>query len=339
MPPDNPLTEARVELGRHLFFDPRLSLDGSFSCASCHQPARAFTDGRSRAVGVTGERHRRNTMSLTNVVYNSTLTWADPNLRRLEDQMQVPMFSRDPVELGLEGIEGEVLERLRREPRYAELFEGAFPGETGPIGLDAVRLAIASFERTLVSGDSPYDRYVYWGEGEDFSAASRRGMRLFFSQRLGCSGCHGGFNFSGPVVYRGARPPAPVFHNTGLYNLRGTGAYPEDDRGLIEHTGEPDDMGRFRAPTLRNIAVTAPYMHDGSLATLEQVIGHYAAGGRTLPTGPLAGVGRDNPHKSPDIGGFELSEAEIGDLKSFLESLTDETFLRDPRFDDPWAAP
>lgn len=328
IPEDNPLSEVKVELGRHLFFDTRLSTDGTFSCASCHQPAHAFTDSRQQAVGVSGEVHPRSTMSLTNVVYNASLNWADPEMRRLEQQMKIPMFSVKPIEMGISGHEEEVVKRLWREPRYGELFHQAFPEESEPVNLENVILAIASFERTLISGSSPYDRYVYWDDRESLSEAARRGMRLFFSAELACSECHAGFNFSGPTV-EADEAPAPVFHNTALYSLDEDGSYPVRNQGVFEHTQSPQDMGRFRAPTLRNIALTAPYMHDGSMQTLEAVIEHYAAGGRAPR----------NPRKSPLIGGFSISAAEIRDLVSFLESLTDSAFLEDRRFDNPWKSP
>lgn len=328
-PEDNPLTAAKVELGRYLFFDTRLSADGSFACSTCHQPAHAFTDSRPQAVGVTGELHPRSSMSLANVAYNATLNWADPGLRRLEDQMTIPMFGVAPIEMGISGHEQRVLNRLLQEPLYGPLFERAFPDSNDPLSLDKVILAIASFERVLISGDSPYDRYVYWDERESFSESAHRGMRLFFSDRLACSQCHAGFNFSGPVRSAGDEDPVATFHNTALYSLDRSGTYPEDNQGVFEHTSEPQDMGRFRAPTLRNIAVTAPYMHDGSLPTLEAVIDHYANGGGA----------RDNPLKSPLIRGFELSADDRESLVSFLESLTDPSFLEDPRFENPWISP
>jgi len=329
VPSDNPLTEAKAELGRHLFFDTRLSADGSFACSTCHQSAHAFTDSRPRAVGVTGDVHPRSSMTLTNVAYNASLNWADPTLRRLEEQMTIPMFSVDPVEMGISGHEDEVLLRLQRESRYGLLFQEAFSGDADSITLENVIRAIASFERSLISGRSAYDRYVYWDEREDFPESARRGMGLFFSARLGCSECHSGFNFSGPVVYADGPSFEPVFHNTALYDLDGAGSYPEGDQGLIEHTELAGDMGRFRAPTLRNIALTAPYMHDGSLQTLEGVIAHYAAGGRAA----------GNPLKSDRLDGFAITAEETRDLVTFLESLTDREFLHDSRFADPWSSP
>jgi cytochrome c peroxidase len=163
-------------------------------------------------------------------------------------------------------------------------------------------------------------------------------MDLFFSERLECFHCHGGFNFSDAVDHARLPEPERAFHNTGLYNVDGNGAYPPGDRGLLALTGNPADMGRFKAPTLRNIAVTAPYMHDGSIATLEEVIDHYAEGGRTIASGPDAGVGSASPLKDPFVSGFVLSDRERADLVAFLESLTDESFLTDPRFSDPFAA-
>ncbi len=318
VPADNPMSEAKVELGRRLFFETDLSGNRSQSCAGCHRPELAFTDGRARAVGSTGEIHPRGAMSLANVAYNASYNWADPRIRTLEEQMRVPLFSTDPVEMGLFGREAEAAARLAARPVYRELFARAFPEEPEPVTLENAIRAIASFERTLISGGSAFDRFVYWGEGEGFSDAARRGMELFFSARLRCSECHGGFNLSAPSRTAERPEAAPAFHNTGLYDLDGAGAYPPDNRGAIEATGRPEDMGRFKAPTLRNVALTAPYMHDGSLATLAEAVDHYAAGGR--------GPGRDSPLKSPLVEGFELADGERRDLIAFLESLTDPAF-------------
>jgi cytochrome c peroxidase len=332
------MSDAKVELGRRLFYDLRLSANRTASCATCHRQHLAFTDGRALARGSTGELHPRSTLTLTNAAYNATLDWADPPLTRLELQIPIPLGNTRPVELGWAGREEEMLGRLAADPTYRRLFARAFGREAarGTLGFDAVVRALASFVRTLISGGSPYDRVVFHGDHDALGPAAWRGMRLFFSERLGCSGCHGGFNLSGPVVWAGGPDAEPQFHNTGLYNLDGRGAYPPSDTGLHRLTGRRRDMGRFRAPTLRNIAVTAPYMHDGSLPTLEAVIGHYAAGGRVIRSGLESGDGRKSPLKSRRIRGFALSESETRDLVAFLESLTDEGFLSDPRFADPW---
>jgi cytochrome c peroxidase len=231
-----------------------------------------------------------------------------------------------------------MLGRLRSEPRYRQLFAAAFPGEADPYSLPVVTKAIAAFERTLLSGGSPYDRYRTRFEFDAISPAAHRGEDLFFSDTVQCFRCHGGFNFTTTVDYVGKGNLAMEFHNTGLYNIDGKGAYPETDTGVHGISHDPADMGRFRAPSLRNIAVTAPYMHDGSIPTLEDVVAHYEAGGRTIADGPTKGIGAASPLKSPFVKGFTLTAADRADLVAFLESLTDREFLTDPRFSDPWPA-
>lgn len=318
---------ATIALGRHLFYDGRLSADGSMSCATCHQQHRAFTDGHAEMRGVTGEAIVRNAMSLANLVYSPRLTWANPHLERLEHQARIPLFGEEPVEMGMAGREDELLARLRAEPRYADLFRAAWPDDPDPFTLGHVLEALAAFERTLLSFGAPLDRFLA-GEPEALSPGARRGFRLFHSERLECFHCHGGALFSDSLTHAGLPTGEIAFHNTGLYDEDGTGAYPAEDTGLHSVTRRADDMGRFRAPTLRNIAVTAPYMHDGSVATLDEVIDHYAQGGRAAAPGNL--------RKSEFVSGFILGEGERADLLAFLESLTDEDFLANPAFSDPW---
>ncbi|HEY2797814.1 MAG TPA: cytochrome c peroxidase [Thermoanaerobaculia bacterium] len=296
VPDDNPMTEAKVALGRRLFYEPRLSANGTQSCGSCHSPGNAFTDGRGRAVGSTGMRHPRGSMSLANVAYNSSFTWVDAHRATLEEQQLGPMLNRAPVELGLAGRETDVTTRLAADPAYAAAFAAAFPGE--PLDLTTVRKAIASFERTLLSGESPYDRWLWKDDARAMSDAARRGMRLFFSERMACAQCHSGFTFSGPVTFDGLAAGEPEFFDTGL-------------------------GGPFRAPTLRNVALTAPYMHDGRFATLGEVVDYYARGGG------------DSSGKSARIRPFAITTREKADLIAFLESLTDDAFLSDPRFAPP----
>jgi cytochrome c peroxidase len=336
-PDFNRMSEAKADLGRHLFYDGRLSLDGTLACGSCHQPARAFTDGLARPTGISGATHPRNTMTLANVGYLPLLTWANPMFIRLEQQALMPLFGEAPVEMGMAGQEDEMFARLKADPLYREKFAAAFPerrGDTnrGAIDLGTIVRALAAFQRSLISADSPYDRYRYGGQPDAIPAAARRGEALFFSERLECFHCHGGLHFTDSIVHS-AKPLAEIgFHNTGLYNLDGKGAFPPDNQGLFEFTQNPQDMGRFRTPSLRNVTRTAPYMHDGSIATLREAVAHYAAGGRS------AGNGADSPLKSPFMIGFQLADAEIDDLLAFLESLTDEGFLSDPAFADPWPA-
>jgi cytochrome c peroxidase len=331
---NNPMSAAKVDLGRHLFYDKRLSGNETQACATCHRQELAFTDGKAHAVGSTGQIHRRSSMSLTNVGYVSRLTWANPLLDKLEDQALVPMFGDTPTEMGLKDAK-MLTDRLEKEPVYRRLFPQAFPEDAQPITLQNTVRAIAAFERTIISGDSPYDRYTAGATGA-LSADAVQGMTLFFSERLECFHCHGGFNFSDSVSHAGLKESERAFHNTGLYNVDGKGGFPQSDRGLIELTGRAADMGRFRAPTLRNIAVTAPYMHDGSVATLDDAIDHYSRAGRLIASGPNAGDGAKSPLKESFVGGFVLTDNERRELKAFLESLTDAAFLKDPRFSDPW---
>jgi cytochrome c peroxidase len=335
VPADNPMTQAKVDLGRRLFFDTNLSANGTYSCASCHDPARAFTDGRALAVGSTGEILPRSSMSLANVAYSPVFTWGNPTVRSLEAQALVPMFGEHPLELGLAGKEQQVFSRLRAASGYTEGFARAFPGDTDPITVQNITRAIASFERTLISGRSPYDRYRDGGEPDAISADAKRGEQLFFDEKVECFHCHGSFNFTTTVDFVGKGFAEIEFFNTGLYNIAGAGTYPAGNEGVFSVSGRAADMGRFKAPTLRNIAVTAPYMHDGSIATLEGVLDHYAAGGRTIATGPNAGDSALSPYKSGFIHKFTLTPDDKRAMLAFLNALTDDVFLNDPRFRAP----
>lgn len=336
VPEDNPMSAAKVELGRHLFYDTRLSGNGTMACASCHFQELAFTDGQAVPIGSTGEAHVRNAQTLGNVAYNASYNWGNPVLTQVEHQVVIPLFGEFPVEMGITGNEAEVLARLEEAQGYQTLFAAAYPDEDDPISFHNVVQALSAFVRTLISGDSAYDRFVYQGDREAMSESALRGMELFLSETFECHHCHGGFNFSASTVHANSTFVEQAFFNTGLYNVDGEGAYPRGNTGVFEITGQPEDMGRFRPPSLRNIALTAPYMHDGSIATLEEVIDFYAAGGRVIEAGPHAGDGRANPFKSGFVPGFEINAQDKADLIAFLESLTDETFISDPRFSNPF---
>ncbi|MBT8098364.1 MAG: di-heme enzyme, partial [Gammaproteobacteria bacterium] len=336
VPADNPMSRAKVELGRWLFYDRRLSVNGTMSCATCHRQELAFTDARPVSVGATGELHPRSSMSLVNTAFASRLTWANPMLERLEDQALTPMFGDDPIEMGMAGKESDIVDLLRTENNYSRLLKKSFPDDADPHSvLNAVR-AIAAFVRSIVSFNSPYDRYLA-GDDSELSDSEKRGMDLFFSERLECFHCHGGFNFTDSTTHANAVVDRVGYHNTGLYNLDGLGTYPANNTGLFDMSGQRRDMGRFKAPTLRNIAVTAPYMHDGSVATLAEVLAHYERGGRQIIEGPYAGDGRLNPYKSEFVRGFTLSDSEREDLLAFLDSLTDTSLLQHQRWSDPCA--
>jgi cytochrome c peroxidase len=320
--PGNPMSAAKVRLGRYLFYDKRMSGNGTQSCASCHRQELAFTDGKAVAVGSTGQSHPRSSMSLVNIAYNAVLTWNRPDLRSLEEQARVPMFSHSPVELGLEGAGAEFLKLLRSDPIYRPLVAAAFPGERDPFTIANVTKALAAFERSIISARSPYDRFHFGGDSDAISDSAKRGEVLFFSEPVaGCFRCHGGFNFSDATDYAGREPLPIEFHNTALYN-----PYVAPNLGVFERTKRPADIGKFKAPTLRNIALTAPYMHDGSIPTLEAVLDHYAAGGRS----------HENPDKDKRMRKLALTPQNREDLLAFLRSLTDEDLIHDARFADPW---
>lgn len=338
VPADNPMSAAKVELGRFLFYDKRLSGNGTQACASCHHQDKAFTDGRITAVGSTGAVHPRNSQGLANVAYHPTLTWANPSLLSLEAQMQVPLFSETPIELGVnDGNVAEILARLSGDARYPSLFAAAYPSVDAPISWANITRAIASFQRTLISGHSRYDQFL---QGTvTLTESERRGLDLFNSEKAECFHCHAGFNFNDQVVHASTQVLDIPFHNTGLYNLGGTGNFPAGNQGLFELTEKPADRGRFRAASLRNVGVTAPYMHDGSMATLDEVLDFYAAGGRNITSGPNAGDGRAHPNKSDLISRIDLTAQDKADLVAFLKTLTDSDFLTNPQFSNPHAAP
>jgi cytochrome c peroxidase len=261
IPADNPMTVEKVELGRHLFYDARMSANGKQSCASCHMQDLAFTDGKPRGTGSTGELHPRGSMSLVNVAYAPVFTWIDQGLHTLEEQARVPMFGDHPVELGLEPGGEKFLAIVRGDPQYRKLFGAE------PITIDTIIKAIACFERSIVSARSPYDRYHFDRDESAIPTAAKRGEILFFSTGFSCFRCHGGPNF----------------------------------------TGRPEEDGSYKAPTLRNVAITAPYMHDGSVKTLEEAVVHHS----------------------------EMKVAERTAIVEFLRTLTDEPVLHDPRFSRP----
>jgi cytochrome c peroxidase len=337
VPADNPMSDAKVQLGRRLFYDQRMSINGKGSCSTCHLQQYGFSDQKMVAVGVTGEKHVRRAMSLANVAYFTALNWANRKVKSLEEQARTPLFGQHPVELGLPEGGVPFLKIVADDAVYRGLLHEAFPGDRGPYTFDHLTKAIASFERTLISGRSPYDRYRYQGEEAAISESAKRGEDLFFHAPLKCFRCHQGFTFGGSTVFQTIPDPNPEYLNTGLYNLSGKFSYPADNLGLYEFTNDPEDVGKFNPPSLRNVALRAPYMHDGSIATLDGVLDHYSVGGRTIANGPLAGDGSKNPNKVSWLNGFTLTAEQRKELIAFLESLTDEEFVHDPRFGDPWA--
>jgi len=349
---DNPMTYEKVALGRHLFYEKRLSGNRTFSCATCHHQSHAFADdpnvddgsadftktGLDRitvAKGSTGEFHPRNSMQLVNLAWQPVLTWGNPLMLRLHTQAQVPLFGENPVELGLFGFEDGRLNELKSDAVYQKLFAAAYPQAGNPYTMGNVTRAIEVFQRSIIGFDSPYDRFSR-GESGAMSASAVNGFNMFFSEDLECFHCHGGINFTNSEDHSRKAFAEIDFANNGLYNIGGTGAYPTGNTGIKEVTGLASDMGRFKAPTLRNIELTAPYMHDGSIADLDGVLDHYARGGRLIASGPNAGDGSLSPFKNSFVKGFSLTTQQRADLIEFLRALTDTKFIANQAYSNPW---
>lgn len=316
-----PVNRNIVEYGRHLFHDFRLSFNGTRSCGVCHEAKKGWTDGFVRSVGATNEVASHNSLSVANVLWREKLTWADPGLERLEDQLQIPWFGHDPIELGMAGQEELLIERLESTDFYPGLHEAAF-GDA-PMGFATATRALVAYQKVIIGGDSPYDRYLQ-GETSALSPEQIRGHDLFFSDQLGCGQCHGGVFLDQPTTNGSARHG---YANTGMYNIDGEGGYPPAARGLIETTGNPDDEGAFRIPSLRNVAQTGPWLHDGTVLDLGDLVDAYARGGRNVESGAFVGDGATNPHKSALITGFSMTAEERASILAFLDSLTEPSMI------------
>ncbi|GAB4127390.1 MAG: di-heme enzyme [Sideroxydans sp.] len=337
VPADNPMSEEAFQLGRRLFYDKRLSGNGTYACASCHFQHLAFTDGKPVSIGSTGEHTLRSAQGLANVAYHPYYTWANFSLTSIERQNLNPLQGENPVEMGMnDQTQPVILRRIGEDRYYREAFHRVFPQDAQPVNLNNLVKALACFQRGLISANSKYDQFL---QGRvTLNAAEERGRQLFFSERAQCSQCHGSYNFNDQVRDVTTVTINTPFHNTGLYNVDGKGGVPDGNRGLFELSGKPEDMGMFRAPSLRNVEVTAPYMHDGSLPTLEAVLDFYAHHGRNIPSGPFKGDGRRNPLKDARIDKIRLTAQDQADLIAFLKTLTDHEFLTNPRFSDPFLA-
>lgn len=322
-PATNPMSEAKFQLGRHLFYDVRLSANGNIACASCHHQDKAFTDGLTRPAGTHGDLHPRNAQPLGNTAWHATFNWATADVTTLEEQVRAPLFGTEPPEHGITADnQDRILADLLADTTYQQLLVEAFPSqsETTSWGFDEhIIPALASFVRGITSFDSPFDRYLA-GNKNAMSNAAIRGFSLFMDERLECTHCHLGDQFlSNNRMDRSRRWAEPNFHNTGAVQH-----YLPPNRGIYETTGKSSDLGRFRTPSLRNIALTAPYSHDGSHATLRDIIETYSLGGK------------GGPNLDGFIIGFTLTTTEMNDLIAFLCSLTDETFITNPRYSNPW---
>jgi len=297
IPEDNVLQKNRVALGRRLFFDPVLSADSTRSCGSCHTPHLAFSDSTSVSLGIQGRAGTRNAPSLANVAYQKKLL-REGGVPTLEMQVQVPFQEHNEFDFNIL----LAVERLQRMPEYVEMADKAYGRKPDAF---VITRSIAAFERTLLSGNSPFDQWFYQGIEGAVSVSAKRGYELFFSESLNCGKCHSGFLLTNQS-----------FSNNGLYET-----YP--DSGRIRLTGLEADRAVFKVPSLRNISLTAPYMHDGNLPDLEAVIDHYQTGGKA------------HPNKSVELRSFKLNPVERSDLLAFMRSLTDLDFISNPAFKQP----
>jgi cytochrome c peroxidase len=296
-PADNPPTAETIALGRRLYYDPVLSADKTVSCASCHNPKLGFSDGAPHSTGVGGKKGNRNAPTVWNSAYSTVQFW-DGRAPSLEAQASGPM--QNPIEMAhtLTGVEAV----LNADPSYRASFESAFG--PGPVTMDKVTKAIASFERTVISGNSPFDRFMYASDKKALSPSAQRGMDIFKDPKKGnCAVCH-------TIGDKYALLTDNEFHNIGV-GVNGRGEL--TDLGRYSVTKLETDRGAFKTPTLRNIAQSAPYMHDGSLKTLKEVVDFYVGGGSS------------NPFRDKEIRSLEhLSKQDRADLLAFLESLTGE---------------
>jgi cytochrome c peroxidase len=291
-PEDNPFSEPAWTLGRDLFYDVRLSKDESVSCASCHLPEYAFSDILPVSRGVENRPGTRNAPSLANVAYHPYFT-REGGVPTLEMQVLVPVQEHNEFDFNIL----QIAERLSTDEAYQQLSAAAYGRE---LDYYVIPRALATFERSMISGNSKYDRHL--NGGESLTPQEQMGMDLFFSDKTDCSSCHKGFNFT-----------AYEFKNNGLYKEYA-------DPGRYRLTGDDKDLALFKVPSLRNVGVTGPYMHDGSMTSLENVVDHYNTGGK------------DHIHKSDLIRPLNLSKAETQALVAFLETLTDHTFINNKKF-------
>lgn len=283
------IEKEQVVLGKRLFFDTRLSGNGTKSCASCHAPEFAFSDGYRRSMGIEADETLRNAPSLFNTSFYASLTWANPNVKNYEQQMRMPMFKQHPPELGLDSTNAAHFEWLAKDTFYQKQFAKAFPSQNQLFNYQYVIKAIAAYEKTLIALNSAYDDFRK-GNKMAISEAAQRGEQLFFSEKLQCGKCH-----PYPLFTDADQPN--TYHNVGYFN--------EKDFGIYAITKNEADKGKFRTPTLRNIAITSPYMHDGGIERLEDVIKHFEA------------------TQSAEIQAFILTKSERDDLISFLYTLNE----------------
>jgi cytochrome c peroxidase len=309
-------------LGQYLFFDTRLSLNNTKSCASCHNPNFAFSDGYRTSITSLGENVLHNAPSIINSSYLKKLDWANPNITSLTLQIKRPLYAHQPIELGLDQHFPKLKITFEKDSLYNSLFKKAFPNDDSLFTKQQIEDALIAYEKTLTSNESNYDKGT-------LTVQQLNGLKLFSSKQLNCVVCHPPPNFTLATT---SNHIDSIYINIGLYNINNNHEYPKHDAGLSMITNKAVDNGKFKIPSLRNVLLTAPYMHDGSLATISEVIDMYARGGRWNKNGD----GKLNKNKHPLIKGFTLNEKEKMELISFLSSLTDSTIFKKPQFKNPF---
>ncbi len=315
----------QIRLGHLLFFDTRLSINNSTSCATCHIPKFAFADTFTTPKGAFGDIVKRNTPTLVNLADNKLFNWAHPNISSLQQQSSIPLFGTAPVEMGMDSSNTQQLKFILTDKKYTAILNNS----NTTINWKIVQDAIAAYVKTFKFYNSKYDRFLQ--KKAVLTAAEKRGMTVFFNDGNKCIRCHGGKDFDAPQ-----NPDMYIYQNIGLYNVGEKNWYGNNDNGAYDVNKDSTDIGRFKIPSLRNIAITPPYFHDGTAKNLEEVIKHYNNGGRNTTEGINKGDGREHPNKHPMIGAIEITPKETKDLIAFLKTLTDTSYLKNRLYKNPF---
>ena len=312
---------AKQTLGHYLFFDTRLSVNNTKSCSSCHNPQFAFSDGYRTSVTALGENVLHNSPSILNSKFLYFFDWANTNARTLAQQIKRPLYNHSPIELGLNIDFKSIQKKLQNDSLYKILFANAYQNNA-KMDTTEIEECIVTYTQSLVSLQSKFDI-----NQNKFSPTETNGMRLFFSNKLKCASCH----IPPYFTTASSNNLDSVYANNGLYFH-----YPENDLGLYNITKKEKDKGKFKIPSLRNVMTSSPYMHDGSVASINEVIDNYARGGRNVTYENAQGDGKNNTQKDLRIAGFAISASEKQDLIQFLNTLTDTSYLQNPNFKNPF---
>jgi cytochrome c peroxidase len=314
-----------IEVGHLLFFDTRLSINNTTSCATCHIPKFAFADSLTTPKGAFGDIVKRNTPTLINLADNKLFNWAHPTITSLQQQSTIPLFGKNPVEMGMDSSNNEQLKFILSDKKYQSILQSSTP----KINWAFVQDAIAAYVKTFKFYNSKYDKFL--AKKAQLTSLEKTGMNFFFNDANKCIRCHGGKDFDAPQ-----NPDMYPYQNIGLYNVGENHYYGNNDNGAYDVNNDTTDIGRFKIPSLRNIAITAPYFHDGTAKNLKAVIEHYNNGGRNTTEGKNKGDGREHPNKHPMIGAIEITPQETKALIAFLKTLTDTSYLKNKLYKNPF---